>query len=243
LEAAKPNSRILMRAAANFASVYIETGQTTKAEHLLLRFIPLDGSFPQGPDGPVLVSDLASIRVRQGRFAEAEILFRRVIAQLSAGAPGEHREELATAMTDLSEVFQKTGRLPEALDWAGRSRRLVETMPNPMPMLVIKTLNNLAEISAQSGKPADAAPLYRQAIEYAERTLGPQHPVLGDILLNYANFLRQRKNGREARKVEKRANAIRERTRHDNLEGYTVEASSLVNPSQNGKVGAMALKP
>jgi hypothetical protein len=126
----KPNSRILVRAAANFASVYIETGQTTKAEHLLLRFIPPDGSYPNGPDGPVLVSDLASIRVRQGRFAEAEILFHHVIADLSA-AGGEHREELATAMTDLSEVFQKTGRLPEALDWAGRARRLVETLPNP----------------------------------------------------------------------------------------------------------------
>jgi tetratricopeptide (TPR) repeat protein len=108
---------------------------------------------------------------------------------------------------------------------------------------MIKTLNNLAEISAQSGKPAEAAPLYRQAIEYADRKLGPQHPVLGDILFNYANFLRRTKNGREARKIEKRANAIRERTRHENLEGYTVEASSLVNPNQTGKASAMALKP
>jgi tetratricopeptide (TPR) repeat protein len=219
--------RAVVRTAANLVSLYLETRQITKAETVLLPLIPSQESVPPGPDGPVLLSDLASVRIRQGRLATAESLFRRVIEDLDKRPEPEYREELAIAMTDLSEVYQATGRLPEALDWADRARRVMETIANPLPKVVIKIFNNLAELSAESGKPAEAAPLFQQAIKFTENTLGPEHPVLGDILLNYAVFLRQTKNRAEAGKIEKRARAILQKSRHENLEGYTVEATAL----------------
>jgi tetratricopeptide (TPR) repeat protein len=237
-----PTDRAVVRAAANLVSLYLETEQITKAETILLPLIPSQEGVPSGPDGSILLSDLASVRVRQGRLETAELLFRKVIDALDKNPEQESREELAIAMTDLSEVYQEARRFPEAPDWADRARRIVDAIPNPLPKVVIKTLNNLAEISAESGKPAEAAPLFIQAIHFTETTLGPEHPTLGEVLRNYAVFLRQTKNRGEARKIEKRASEILKRSSRENLEGYTIEASALANPS-GSKPRVLALKP
>ncbi|HLX43592.1 MAG TPA: tetratricopeptide repeat protein [Bryobacteraceae bacterium] len=235
------SDRVVVRAGANLVSLYLETQQITKAESILLPLIPSQESVPAGPDGPILLSDLASVRAGQGRLEAAELLFRRVIDALDKTPQEEYREELAIAMTDLSEVYKKDHRFPEALEWAARAERIMETVANPFPRAVIKILNNLAEISAESGKLPEAAGLFVRAINYTETTLGREHPVLGGILRNYAAVLHQTKNRGEARKIAKRANAILEKSRRENLEGYTIEASVLANPS--GKPAILAIKP
>src|SRR5262249_37702216 len=73
--------RVRIRVIANLASFYLDTLQNTRAEHLVMRFLPLTKELPELPDGPVLLSDLGTVRIRQGRLEEAETIFKEVISQ------------------------------------------------------------------------------------------------------------------------------------------------------------------
>jgi tetratricopeptide (TPR) repeat protein len=219
--------QILARSAANLASLYFESHQDTKAEHLLLHYVSPEGCVPPGPDGPVLLSDLASLRARQGRFDEAETLFHRVKAFLQSSSDPESREEMAIVLSDLSDLYKLTNRYPQALDFARRALDSVQTLPNPMPLTVIKITANAAAISELNGEFVEAADLYQRAIHTAEADFGTDHPLLGDILTLYGKFLRRTGHARAAAKVEKRTAVILAKARRQNRTGYTVEAHTL----------------
>ena len=56
-----------------------------------------------------------------------------------------------------------------------------------------QTLNNLAAVFHEQGRDAESTTLYRQALDVAEHSLGPDHPVIATILNNLAvNFRAQR---------------------------------------------------
>jgi hypothetical protein len=230
-------TQILARAAANLASLYFESHQDTKAEHLLLRYIPAEGGQPPGPDGPVLLSDLASLRVRQGRYEEAEGLFHRVMGLLQGCVEPECHEEMAIVLSDLSDLCKNTNRLPQALDFAYRALDSVQALQNPMPVTIIKATANAAAISELSGKYVEAAELYKRAINIAEADFGADYPLLGNILELYGKFLRHMGHGRAAARIEKRAAAILQKAQQDNRTGYTVEAHTLSLEMKSGGQG------
>ena len=53
------------------------------------------------------------------------------------------------------------------------------------------TLNNLAVLYKESGRPAAAEPLYRRAVEIFRRTLGPGHPNTVTCRANHIRLLRE----------------------------------------------------
>jgi tetratricopeptide (TPR) repeat protein len=59
------------------------------------------------------------------------------------------------------------------------------------------------------GRYAEAEPLYKQALEMAKKALGPEHPHVATGLENYAELLRKTNREDEAIKLEKEAQAIR----------------------------------
>ena len=67
-----------------------------------------------------------------------------------------------------------------------------------------------------------------QAMRLAETAFGPEHPLLGEVLLPYATFLRAQGRGKAARAVEQKALAILRKSGQENRLGLTVEASALV---------------
>ena len=54
-----------------------------------------------------------------------------------------------------------------------------------------------------------AEPLYKQALEMTKKALGPDHPDVATVLENYAELLRKTNREDEAVKLEKEAQAIR----------------------------------
>ena len=63
------------------------------------------------------------------------------------------------------------------------------------------------------GRNAEAERLYKQAVARSEKTLGPDHPDLADVLENLAASLQGQGRHAEAEPLLKRAKAIREKTK------------------------------
>jgi hypothetical protein len=76
------------------------------------------------------------------------------------------------------------------------------------------------------GEYAAAKRALEAAIEARERLLPPNHLSLGDSLANYAHVLEKLGHGKEARPYRKRAKAIHERSKTENLTGITVDAAA-----------------
>jgi tetratricopeptide (TPR) repeat protein len=73
------------------------------------------------------------------------------------------------------------------------------------------SLNNLAALYHAQGQYAQATPLFQRALAIREKVLGPEHPDTVTVLGNYADLLRQTNSEAEAKKLEARAQAIREK--------------------------------
>jgi tetratricopeptide (TPR) repeat protein len=74
---------------------------------------------------------------------------------------------------------------------------------------VAQSLNNLADIYGTEGKYAEAATVYERSLRILENALGPAHPDVASVLLDYAGVLRKTNRTAEAEKLEARAKAIR----------------------------------
>jgi hypothetical protein len=66
-------------------------------------------------------------------------------------------------------------------------------------------------VYANQGKYADAEPLYQRALAIREETLGPDHPEVATILEKYASQLCKTGREMQARPMNARAQAIREK--------------------------------
>jgi tetratricopeptide (TPR) repeat protein len=127
--------------------------------------------------------------MKQGRYSEAEPLYRRALAireeQLGATHPST-----ATCLNNLATLSMKQGRYSEAEPLyrralAIREEQLGATHPN-----TAQSLNNLAMLSMEQGHFQEAAPLMRRAATIClGSSLGVEHPLTQQILKNYKTLL------------------------------------------------------
>jgi hypothetical protein len=85
----------------------------------------------------------------------------------------------------------------------------------------------VASVYFHVGRNAEAESYARSAVELGESAYGPGHPQVASYLANYAVILKRR-DRKEAKEVQERADAIRARSSSDSLAGYTVVADSLI---------------
>ena len=154
------------------------------------------------------LNNLASLFEQQGRYAEAEPLYRRAL-EISAGAgdgPFARGEEPGQPCRMLEDRDDSRGRaaLPP------RSGDPEEALGPEHPDTAT-SLNNLAEVLREQGRYAEAEPLYRRAITIFEKALGPEHPDTTSSLNNLALLLKQEGRYVEAEPLYRRALAIREK--------------------------------
>jgi hypothetical protein len=79
------------------------------------------------------------------------------------------------------------------------------------------------------GRIEESEALLRDAVATIEAELGPEHPRLGALLINYSVVLKQLGKKQEARKAEKRAEALLAGIGSDPWAKNTVDFKSLVN--------------
>lgn len=128
------------------------------------------------PDTLLSANNLATLYQVQGRYAEAELLYRRVFESQERVLGREHRNTLAS-VNNLAMLYQAQGRYAEAEPLLRRTLEVSERVLGHEHLDTLKSINNLAFLYHAQGRYTDAEPLFRRALESQERVLGREHPV------------------------------------------------------------------
>ena len=109
----------------------------------------------------------------QGRYAEAEPLYKRALA-IREKALGPDHPDVAPCLNNLARLYTTRAGTPRpSRSTSGRWRS--EKALGPDHPDVASSLANLA-ILRQQGRYAEAEPLYKRALAIYEKALGPDHP-------------------------------------------------------------------
>ena len=130
-----------------------------------------------GATAAALLNEIETLAA-QGRYAEAEIQYRDLIAV----------QETVPALNALVNFYHAQGRDRDAEPLCRRALEIAERTLDPLDSTLAITLNSLAEIYRSTGRYVSAEPLYRRALAILEARLGPDHPWVARVLNNVASL-------------------------------------------------------
>ncbi|WP_414590159.1 tetratricopeptide repeat protein, partial [Scytonema sp. PCC 10023] len=139
----------------------------------------------QHPDVAQSLNALAALYQNQGRYTQAEPLFRQAL-EMRKRLLGQQHPDVATSLNDLAALYQKQGRYSEAEPLHRQALEMTKRLLGEQHPSVATSLNNLAALYGSQGRYTEAEPLYRQALEMTKRLLGEQHPSVASSLNNLA---------------------------------------------------------
>lgn len=216
------------RTMSNLASLYLDTGQTRRAERLAERALEIRLACLGDSHRETIESrnQLALIAHRQGRRSQAVSLYTGVLETLRQS--GQHESpEAAVVLCNLGLAEAQAKRPAEARSHLLRSLHLLEQNGLRDMPVAIKAMANLAWMHCKVGEYSQAEPLIRTAVEIAERRYGPAHPSLADLLAYQARVLRGLHQGKQAKQLEQRAKAILAASSRETLRRHTVDVAEL----------------
>jgi len=131
------------------------------------------------------LNNLAQLYHSQGRYSEAESLYRQALA-LKRKLLGQEHPDVATSLNNLAGLYESQGRYSEAEPLHSQALALRRKLLGEEHLDVASSLNNLGLFYNSQGKYSEAEPLYSQALTLTRRLLGEEHPDVATILNNLA---------------------------------------------------------
>ncbi len=215
------------RIAANVAGLYVETGQDTRAEQVLRRFLPTNILSVRHPELAALVGILGILHARHDEYEEAERCYQHAIGVLEPQPQILYREYTAVLLSNLADLYGNARRKDEALISAQRALAILDTVPSAVPAATLAVLNNAASVLVLTGSPEKAEPLFRRAVAVSENAFGTELTMLVNVFANYRECLRKLKRPDEAKTVEKQARTILTKHLRANGMRQTIDARAL----------------
>ena len=166
---------------------------------------------PDHPDVAVSLNLLALLFQAQGRYAEAEPLFKRALA-IEEKAFGPEHPDLATCLASLASLYDAMGRYADAEPLGERALAIQEKALGPEHPDLAACLNDLASLYDAMGRYSEAEPLCKRALAIREKAFGPDHPHVAMSLDSLARILLDQDRYPEAEPLLERALAIAEKT-------------------------------
>jgi tetratricopeptide (TPR) repeat protein len=120
---------------------------------------------------------LAGLRGAEGRYYEAEPLFREALA-LAESTLGSDVLEVADLANGLAVTFKFSGRFDEAEELYRRALSVLERALGPEHPDVASIYHNLGGLEHARGNFAEAEPFARRSVEIREAAVAPDHPDL-----------------------------------------------------------------
>ncbi|MEW6379466.1 MAG: tetratricopeptide repeat-containing protein [bacterium] len=186
------------------------------------------------PEAARLFNQAGYYLYTRARYAEAEPFYKLALAIWERILKLEHRpahrldypDATAGADPDNLRVLSSGAQAPYAQAHYAKTHcdrdRHVQAKPlspqasalsmSPDHLNAAQNLNHLAVLYDVQGKYAEAAQLYRQALEIRERTLGPDHPDVAKNIDNLATIYYTQGKYADAAMLYRRALEIRERS-------------------------------
>ena len=144
-------------------------------------------------------------------LADAERLFRRLVAQLRGSAARTRPSLLVPALHELGTCLQERGRYREAERILREAVSLAESAPVRNDLALAAVLNDLAVCYKYLARFIDAGPLYQRALILTERALGPDPPDVATIYHNLGGLEHAAGNWMRGEPFARRAVRIRVR--------------------------------
>src|SRR6202040_2846756 len=110
--------------------------------------------------------NLAMVHQAQGKYAEAEAVFKRALA-IREQALGASHPDVAHALRNLANVYRDQGKHAQAEGLYKRALAIQEHL---------QTVVEMGVMYDRQGKYAEAEGLYQRALAGLERALGADHP-------------------------------------------------------------------
>ena len=143
---------------------------------------PREGAGARPPrSSAAALNNLAVLYRAQGRYAEAEPLYKRALAIREKALGPDHpdvghlAQQPGRALSQARAATPRPSRSTSARSPSAR-RRWAPTTP-----MSATALNNLAVLYRDQGRYAEAEPLYKRALAIREKALGPDHPDVGTV--------------------------------------------------------------
>jgi tetratricopeptide (TPR) repeat protein len=158
--------------------------------------------------------NLAGNYVDQAKYAQAEPLYRRLLA-IDESYYGRDNVNLMTPLNALAMLYSRQGRYGEAEALLYRVLRLREKAEGAHDPGVAIALQNIAALFVAQAKYREAEPLYLRSLKIMEKAVEkrePEHPYyreLANCLEKMAVLYRKTDREAKAQAFEKRIAAIR----------------------------------
>lgn len=197
----------LLRLRITLATAYLEAGAYREMEAVLQEAQKTAWQLNDGVSRAELLNAWSALHLKLGSLAAAESELqesRRIVMQ--ASEPGDL---LPAVMHNLAAVEMRTGRYAEAFGHEHEAMRLWDKALSPNHRTLIRGWASLASLQYVMGQPQEARVSLERALASAEKTYGPAHPLVADLLESHAVVLDKLKLKGEARHARQRAQAIR----------------------------------
>ena len=150
----------------------------------------------QHPDTTVILNGLALLYKSQGKYNEAETLYKEALTIERAILPNHLK--LATTLNNLAQLYKSQGKYNEADPLYQEALIIGRASLSPNAPLLAAYLNNLAELYRSQGKYNESEPLFQEALTIDRASLPPNHPDLATDLNNLALLYRSQGKYNEA---------------------------------------------
>ena len=145
--------------------------------------------------------------MEQAKFAEAEALFRQVLADF-ARVENAKSTDIAPIENNLAFLLNSQGKFAEAEPfYRSALNRWLEAYGEKHP-LVSSGYNNVASNLGDQGRIREAEPLFRKALEIAIAIFGRRHPQVASKLNNIAAYLQSLGEAERAVEMYREASSI-----------------------------------
>ncbi|MBV8167507.1 MAG: tetratricopeptide repeat protein, partial [Alphaproteobacteria bacterium] len=155
------------------------------------------------------LTNLADLHRLQGRFDQAEALYKRSLA-INERVLAPNDPDVVFNLNNLGEMASRRGRFAESDALYQRSQAILESALGSDDPKVAILLQNRAALYGEQGRYRDAEALAQRALAINEAKLGADHPDLANVIDNLAVVYQHTGRYAEAEQLSKRALAIRE---------------------------------
>jgi tetratricopeptide (TPR) repeat protein len=223
-----PDDRVFLRPLRIVLAAQLEQYELARAKRTFGRIRSIRTERPE--DRAIVHGIGATLLHVEGRHSEAQSEYLAAVRDWEeAGLGGT--ADAGAALGSLACLYMEERQFDQALKAVDRALAITDHARSAAGMDRVKLLNFRGVLHSRRGEWQEAERDLREAISAADREPSLEPRILWPILNNYAHVLRKNHRGREARGIQARAAAVRDR-------GQTaiVDVTELLaNPAANRK--------
>lgn len=158
------------------------------------------------------LNDVAFTLRKQGRYTEAEPLYRESIA-IKRRLLGDDHPAVATSLNNLGVLFGISGRYDEVGPLFEEALAIRRARYGDVHPAVASTLSSLSMLAISQNDPGQALAHQDEALAILRQVYGGDHPSISSTLINQAQVYYMQDRFREAERIYREALAMEQRLR------------------------------